>query len=97
MGLSVYRRNQVHDQVYLDDSTGRYLTEVLAHVRPDSLLHTVALHADTMFNTVQLRRAGEELEEIAGRKPELAFEVAHLRALFESIERERGYLWINGD
>ncbi|RJQ76070.1 hypothetical protein [Amycolatopsis panacis] len=97
MGLSVYRRNQIHDQVYLDDSTGQYLTEVLDYARPASLLYTVEFHADTMFNTVQLRRVGAELEEIVGRQPKLAAAVAHLQALFESIERDRGYLWIYGD
>lgn len=97
MGLSIYRHNQVHDEVYLDDSTSQYLTEVLDYARPDDFLYTVEFHADTMFNIMQLHRVSKELEEILGRQPDLAPAVAHLQALFESIERDRGYLWINGD
>jgi hypothetical protein len=97
MGISVYRQNQMHDRVLLDCETESCFTEMLDYARPGSFLYTVDPHADTMFNIMQMRVVSAELDEIAGRQPELAPKVVHLQALFESIERDRGYLWINGD
>ncbi|WP_156754922.1 hypothetical protein [Actinokineospora pegani] len=97
MGLGLYTEDQVHERTYVDGGFGVLFTRVVAAAAPGSLLNGVSPHGDTMFNIPQLNRIESEFDDMLGRHPELADDVAALRVLFEAIRRKRGYLWVCGD
>ncbi|MCU1683854.1 MAG: hypothetical protein JWQ81_4593 [Amycolatopsis sp.] len=97
MGISVYLRNQVHAQTYAGTEVSLQFERVVAQAQQDELLAGVHPHADTMFNVAQLSKISEELTTVQERCPELADDIAALRVIFETIERQRGYLWVLGD
>ncbi|MGV9678872.1 hypothetical protein ACWDSJ_26625 [Nocardia sp. NPDC003482] len=98
MGIGVSVHNQVNEKVeevsgYDDEA----VSDFIARAPQASLARGVHSHADTMFNTKQLRQLIEELKAFPPTDEKDAQLIAVLIRAAESAIRQRGYLWFKGD
>lgn len=98
MGIAIIIQNQAHRRVELiAGEAAEVLYETVSNAPPKSLIRGIHPHADTMFNSAQLRQLIDELDATVARGQVEQELIATLRAAAESAIRQRGYLWFSGD